>query len=145
MAPRTALVRPVLRRPALDGPGFVGQLEVPLGQAVQVQLHHQLGRLLRPPREQRQHPALEPFLHVADPGRHTSTVPEANVRFRGFPYPLRYPLRPPSTDALRCDFARPPRNSVTSSSRISWMNPWTLPRTICSSVSHRSQSFPTRR
>ena len=36
-------------------------------------------------------------------GRHTSTVPEAKVRFRGFPYPLRYPFGPPSTDALRCD------------------------------------------
>ena len=57
------------------------------------------------------------------PGRHTSTVHEANARFRICQYPLRYPLRPPSTVALRYDFARPPRNSVTSASRISWMNP----------------------
>ena len=55
-------------------------------------------------------------------GRRTSTVPEAKVRFRGLPYPLRYPFGSPSAELLRCDLRRPPRKSVTSSSRISWMN-----------------------
>ena len=70
------------------------QFEVPLGQAVQVQLHHQLGRLLRPPREQRQHPALEPFLHVADPGPAHLHSPRGQRQVPRLPVPVAVSLRP---------------------------------------------------
>ena len=43
------------------------QLEVSLCQSVQIQLRKQSAQLLRPPREQRQHPTLEPLLDAPNP------------------------------------------------------------------------------
>ena len=63
-------------------------------------------------------------------GRRTVIAPELNLSVRALPYPLRYPLGSPGTEALRCDLARPPRDSVTSSSGVSCRASRILSRTI---------------
>ena len=72
-APRLVLRRPLRAQPAHRGlrqrrpVSPQRQLEVAPGQPVQVQLRDQIPHLPRPPREQRQHPALEPLLQAPHP------------------------------------------------------------------------------